>query len=90
MAKALKVYWAPDYGVDRIDWNMLYADPISVFDKSYKQKTNVDKYDSVLCFYFDFCIPDDFHGPYRRRIQFGLIRYNFHVIRGDMSGYRGI
>ncbi|MAD25477.1 MAG: hypothetical protein CMO44_15045 [Verrucomicrobiales bacterium] len=48
MAKALKVYWAPDYGVDRIDWNMLYADPISVFDKSYKQKTNVDKYDSVF------------------------------------------
>mgnify|MGYP006081069827 FL=1 len=44
----MKVYWAPDYEHTSIDWNMLYADPISVFDKSYKQKTDVNKYDSMF------------------------------------------
>jgi|TARA_B110000483_G_scaffold240988_1_gene322853 hypothetical protein len=44
----MKVYWAPDYEHTNIDWNMLYADPISVFDKSYKQKTDVNKYDSMF------------------------------------------
>ena len=48
MAKALKVYWATDYEAGRIDWNMLYSDPTTVFDKSYKRKTDIDKYDSFF------------------------------------------
>lgn len=45
---AITVYWAPGYEISNIDWNMLYADPVSIFDKHLENKTNIDKYDSVF------------------------------------------
>ena len=45
---SITVYWAPNYEFGNIDWNMLYADPISVFDKQIEQKTTVDKWDSMF------------------------------------------
>ena len=45
---SVTVYWAPNYEFGNIDWNMLYADPISVFDKQIQNKTDVDKWDSMF------------------------------------------
>lgn len=44
----ITVYWAPGYEISNTDWNMLYSDPISVFDKHLSNKTDIDKYDSVF------------------------------------------
>lgn len=45
---AITVYWAPGYEISNIDWNMLYAEPVSVFDKHLKDRTHIDKWDSVF------------------------------------------
>jgi len=44
----IEVYWAPNYDFSDIDWNMLYAEPSSLFDINIKNKTDVDKFDSMF------------------------------------------
>lgn len=44
----IEVYWAPNYEFSEIDWNMLYAEPTTLFDKLIKNKTDIDKVDSMF------------------------------------------
>ena len=44
----IEVFWAPNYELSNIDWNMLYAEPENLFDKNIKNKTNIDKVDSMF------------------------------------------
>jgi hypothetical protein len=45
---SITVYWAPGYEISTVDWNMLYADPVSLFDKHLENKTNIEKWDSFF------------------------------------------
>lgn len=44
----IEIYWAPNYDFSDIDWNMLYAEPSTLFDINIKNKTDVDKFDSMF------------------------------------------
>jgi len=44
----IEVFWAPNYEASDIDWNMLYAEPTNLFDKQIKNKTDIDKFDSMF------------------------------------------